>query len=418
MKISEINYLNKMYFSDSITIYKNKKALQGTVRLPASKSISNRLLIINALSKGTVVIDNLSNAKDSQVLKKRLSSEEEIMDVGDAGTAMRFLTAYKAVTSNNTIMKGSERMHQRPIAPLVDALRDLGADIEYMEKEGYPPLKLQGFNQVSREVTVPGNISSQFITALLLIAPILPLGIKLNISGKLMSRPYALMTISLLEKCGIEVHQKEQVIEVAPQQFQPTMISVESDWSSASYWFALVALIPDSDIILPGLLEESLQGDAEIVDIAKGWGILSEFTPSGLRIRYGANVVAEQVIDFSNVPDLAQTVAVVHALKGIKGKYKGLESLRIKETDRIHALQQELGKIGTRLIGEDEYFVLYPPEKLPEQVEIKTYQDHRMAMAFTALSSRMKVTIENRDVTMKSYPHFWDDLSSVDMELA
>lgn len=406
-----------MYFSDSITIKKNKKALNGTITLPASKSISNRLLIINALSNGAVVIDNLSNAKDSQVLKKRLLSEDEIMDVGDAGTAMRFLTAYKAVMSNNTIMKGSERMHQRPIAPLVDALKELGADIEYLEKEGYPPLKLQGFDQTTKEVTIPGHISSQFITALLLIAPVLPLGIKLNISGKLMSRPYALMTISLLEKCGVEVHQKEQVIEVAPQQFQPTKISVESDWSSASYWFALVALNPGSDIFLPALLEESLQGDSEIVNIAKGWGIHSEFTPTGLQISHGSNVVSEQVIDFSNVPDLAQTVAVVHALKGIRGKYTGLESLRIKETDRIHALQQELSKIGARLAEEGEYFVLYPSEELPKQVEINTYQDHRMAMAFSALSSRMNVTIENRDVTQKSYPHFWDDLSSVAMEL-
>ena len=407
-----------MYFSDSVKIYKNNKPLKGTVNLPASKSISNRLLIINALSKGGVVIENLSNARDSQVLKNLLLSGEDIMDVGDAGTAMRFLTAYKAVTSSNTIMRGTERMHQRPIAPLVDALKELGADITYMEKEGYPPLQLKGFKQKTKEVEVPGDISSQFITALLLIAPVLPMGIRLKIRGKLMSRPYALMTISLLEKCGIEVHQKsDQVIEIARQKFQPTLIAVESDWSSASYWFALAALNAGSDILLPGLLEDSLQGDSEIVDIAKEWGIEPEFTPVGLRIKYGEKTTDEQVIDFSNIPDLAQTVSVVHALKGIKGKYKGLESLRIKETDRIAALQQELNKIGAKLVEEGEYFVLYPAEEVPGHVEIETYQDHRMAMAFAALASEMDVTITNRDVTQKSYPHFWDDLSSVKMEL-
>ena len=226
-----------------------------------------------------------------------------------------------------------------------------------------------------------------------------------------------MMTIRLLGQCGIEVHFDEKTVSIKPQAFQPTMITVESDWSSAGYWFALVACVPGSDIILPGLQKNSLQGDSEIVSISKGWGVKTEFIPEGLRITSGEKRVDEQIIDFSTIPDLAQTVAVVHSLMGIRGRYTGLESLRIKETDRILALQQELSKIGSTLYSEGEIWLLEPSSARPSKVEISTYQDHRMAMAFSVLASAMDVTIENRDVTKKSYPHFWDDLRSVNLEL-
>lgn len=406
-----------MYTSGSVNIKKHEKPLKGTVRLPSSKSISNRLLIINALSNNKVVINNLSNANDTQVLKRRLLSDSKIIDVGDAGTAMRFMTAYLSVKKKDTSIQGSERMHERPIGALVRALREIGGDIDYMNHEGYPPLKFKGFEQRNREVAVPGNISSQFITALLLIAPELPMGLRIKVEGKFMSRSYVEMTIRLLERCGIDVHYDDDIIEINNQNFQPTMISVESDWSSASYWFALVSLIPGSDIVLPALQEDSFQGDAQIIDIAEKWGVRAEFTPVGLRLTQMDYRVDEQIIDFSNIPDLAQTVAVVHALKGIKGKYIGLESLRIKETDRISALQNELAKLNAELSEEGDYWVLKPSKNLPKKVTISTYQDHRMAMAFSALAAKMDVVIENRDVTKKSYPHFWEDLIAVDMDL-
>ncbi|MGK7391482.1 MAG: 3-phosphoshikimate 1-carboxyvinyltransferase [Candidatus Cyclobacteriaceae bacterium M2_1C_046] len=407
-----------MYSSDSIKILKNTNPLKGTINLPSSKSISNRLLIINALSHGRVVINNLSKANDTQVLKKQLLSEGQIMDVGDAGTAMRFLTALKATRGDSCIMQGSPRMHQRPIEPLVVALKTIGAEIDYIDKTGYPPLRLNGFKQVNKEVSVPGNISSQFITALLLVAPALPQGLIIKIEGKLMSLPYVEMTIKLMEKCGIEVKKEPGSFMVAPQQYQPTMIPVESDWSSASYWFSFVSLIPGSDIILTGLQENSMQGDFRILDIAEGWGVKGEFVPAGLRLRNDGHKVDEQMIDFSDIPDLAQTVAVAHALLGIKGKYIGLESLRIKETDRILALQQELSKIGAKFEENGEFWMLTPPEaQFPSQISVETYQDHRMAMAFAPLVSRMDVEILNKDVTKKSYPGFWDDLKSLNFEL-
>lgn len=407
-----------MYSSEKIKILKQKASLKGIINLPASKSISNRLLIINALSDGRVVINNLSEANDTEVLKKKLLSESQVLDVGDAGTSMRFLTAYRAVKGDNAIMQGSPRMHQRPIEPLVTALTAIGADISYVEKIGFPPLKLNGFDQIKNEVTVPGNISSQFITALLLVAPALPQGLTIKIDGKLMSRPYVDMTLRLMEKCGVEVKKESHTFIILPQHYQPTMISVESDWSSASYWFSFASLMPNTDIILKGLQEDSMQGDLSILDIAEGWGVYGEFVPTGLRLRQDGKKVDEQIIDFSNTPDLAQTVAVAHALLGIRGKYIGLESLRIKETDRILALQQELSKIGAKFEEQGEYWLLTPPDgQLTENVFINTYQDHRMAMAFAPLACRMDVEIENRDVTKKSYPGFWDDLNSLNFEL-
>lgn len=407
-----------MYQSTPIKIRQNSKPLKGTINLPSSKSISNRLLIINALSDGRVVINNLSKAKDTEVLKRRLLSEAQIMDVGDAGTAMRFLTAYKAIKGKDTVMQGSQRMHQRPIKPLISALREIGAKIEYIENEGFPPLKITGFSQVSNEVTVPGNISSQFITALMLIAPALPQGLTINIDGNLMSQPYVDMTIKIMEKCGIEVKKGAKAYTINPHIYEPTMISVESDWSAASYWVSLVSQIKGSDIILEGLQEDSLQGDMRILDIAEGWGVVAEFIPAGLRLQQIDRKVDEQFIDFKDIPDLAQTVAVAHSLLGIRGKYIGLESLRIKETDRIKALQEQLKKIGARFEEEGEYWVLTPPEiELPQNVDIDTYHDHRMAMAFAPLAAKMNVVIENRDVVNKSYPSFWDDLRSVNFEL-
>ena len=378
------------------------------IPLPSSKSESNRVLIIDALTEGENRISNLAEARDTQTMIRLLKEDPTVYDVLDAGTTMRFLTAYSAITNRQKTLTGTPRMCERPIGILVDALKTIGATVAYKEKEGYPPLEIKGFKkQLSNKVTIRGDVSSQYISALLMVAPLLPEGLSLELTGKIGSRTYIEMTLELMKQFGVEAKWEGQTISVVPQRYQPTAYSVESDWSGASYWFSLLACADEGEILLKGLKSESLQGDAKIVEIMDGLGIQSEFNAEGVLLTK-KEITGLPHFDFTHCPDLAQTVAVTCAILGQKSTFTGLESLRIKETDRILALQNELAKFNAQLLeGENEEFTLVPSSEIPGEVFIDTYDDHRMAMAFMPLATKTKVTFEDKEVVNKSYPSFW-----------
>ncbi|SEJ38996.1 3-phosphoshikimate 1-carboxyvinyltransferase [Cyclobacterium xiamenense] len=382
----------------------------GNIRipLPSSKSESNRVLIIDALTSGENRLSNLAEARDTQTMIRLLREDPEVYDVLDAGTTMRFLTAYAALNNKKKILTGTPRMCERPIGILVDALREIGADIDYLKQEGYPPLQINGFDgQKSAEITIRGDVSSQYISALLMNAPLLPEGLTLNLSGKVGSVTYITMTLELMKAFGVQALFEGNRIQIAPQHYQPTSFSVESDWSGASYWFSLLAAADSGELFLEGLKADSLQGDARIVEIMTQLGVKSTFEPGGVRLQKTA-VLGLPAFDFTHCPDLAQTVAVTCALTGQTSDFSGLESLRIKETDRIYALQQELAKIGARLEERKSgIFTLVPASAIPDKVVIDTYDDHRMAMAFMPLLTRTQLCIVDPSVVNKSYPSFW-----------
>ncbi|MEX2567444.1 MAG: 3-phosphoshikimate 1-carboxyvinyltransferase, partial [Cyclobacteriaceae bacterium] len=381
---------------------------QVHIPLPASKSESNRVLVIDALTKGTNMITNLAEARDTQTMIRLLKEDPPTYDVLDAGTTMRFLTAYLALSGKERMLTGTPRMCERPIGVLVDALREIGPEIEYLEKAGYPPIKTKGFvGQKKHRLKIRGDVSSQYISALLMNAPLLPKGLVLELTGKIGSRSYILMTLELMKTFGVEYRFEDHVISIQPQEYQPTSFAVESDWSGASYWFSLLACAREGEFFLQGLKADSLQGDAKIVEIMDQLGIDSQFEENGIRLKKKA-IKGLKHFDFTHCPDLAQTVAVTCAVLGKKSVFTGLESLRIKETDRILALQQELAKIGAKLDeGENGEFILIPATDIPEKVQVHTYDDHRMAMAFMPLMSRTHVVIEDPEVVNKSYPSFW-----------
>ncbi len=389
--------------------------LHGTASLlPASKSISNRALIINALAGSRSSLNNLSDANDTQLMLRLVNSTDTVIDVEDAGTTMRFLTAYFAITNQRKTMTGTDRMQERPIGILVNALRLLGAEIEYVEKEGYPPLEIKGFErQKNDSIRIRGDVSSQFISALMMVAPILPHGLILSLEGKVGSRPYIEMTAALMQHFGVNCQLFDDKVIIPSQSYYQSEFTVESDWSAASYWFAFTALASEAEIVLPKLTLDSLQGDCVIVEIMEQLGVKATLDHNGLMKLTKKDAYKQIRWDFSDCPDLAQTVAVVCVAKGIPGHFTGLESLRIKETDRIAALQTELQKIGGQLIAENETtWRLIPSTQLPTTASFKTYKDHRMAMAFAPLAAIMDVHIENPDVVRKSYPNFWNDIKS------
>jgi 3-phosphoshikimate 1-carboxyvinyltransferase len=393
-------------------------SLHGLVKdLPSSKSISNRALILNALAGNTGKLYNLSNANDTQLMQQLVFSKEETINVEDAGTVMRFLTAYFAVTNQPKTITGTARMKERPIGILVEALRSLGFEINYTEKVGYPPIKIENRkSKIENFVSVQGNVSSQFISALMMIAPTLPNGLTLELTGKIGSRPYIEMTASLMRQFGASVSFEGNQIEIPSKKLSINEFTIEGDWSSASYWFAFVALAKEAEVLLPNMALRSLQGDRVIVEIMENLGVRCEPQEDKLLLtKKESHPTLEW--DFSNCPDLAQTVSVVCAAKGISGTFTGLESLRIKETDRIAALQTELRKIGAQLLEEGETWKLIPSSKLPESIQVHTYHDHRMAMAFAPLAMLMKVVIEEPEVTRKSYPTFWEDMKSLGFNL-
>jgi 3-phosphoshikimate 1-carboxyvinyltransferase len=402
--------------SEFITLNRTP-VVSGTVRhLPTSKSLSNRALVIQALMKGAGDLVNLSDAHDTQLMKKLLNTPEDVIDAEDAGTVFRFLTAYLAISGHPCTLTGTKRMQQRPVGELVEALRMLGATIDYIGKEGYPPLRIGSFaGQKASTITIRGDISSQFISALMMVGPTLPRGLTVQLTGRIASRPYLEMTIALMNHFGVKATFKGTSIMVPPATYQPASYRVEPDWSAISYWCAFAALADKADLLLPGVVSDSLQGDRVVIDIMKDFGVKSSFEPGGLRLTGGGHVSREIKVDFQTCPDLAQTVLPVCAALRVKGVFTGIQSLRIKETDRIAALEAELSKVGALLVESYDIWTLNSESDggLPEAVTIDTYGDHRMAMGFAPLATLMAVTIEDPLVVRKSYPGFWEDLKSV-----
>lgn len=406
----------------NITLDYTPKINEVEIPLPSSKSESNRILIINALAGGQSNLTNLSEARDTRTMIRLLASDDEVLDVGDAGTTMRFLTAYTSIQGKRRILTGTPRMQERPIKLLVDALRTLGATIDYQKNEGYPPIEIKGFTeQKTDKLSIRGDISSQYISALLMIAPALPQGLKLALTGTVNSRPYIDMTLSLLKVFGIVSESQGNTISIAHQSYAPATYMVESDWSGASYWYSIVALAEKAKIKLIGLKKGSLQGDSAIVDIMAQLGVKTTYEKDGVVLEKTEHKTS-LTIDFSTCPDLAQTIAVICAAKGVTCGMTGLQTLRIKETDRIAALQNELAKIGGALeekIYDKEWFL--SPSKdtawKTKNVSFHTYEDHRMAMAFAPLATLAAITIEDPNVVEKSYPTYWKDLANAGFRL-
>ncbi len=377
-------------------------------------------MLLQALSNNQSVVSNLSSARDTQVMKRLVNSTEKTIDVLDAGTTMRFLTAYFALTGKNKILTGTDRMKERPIGLLVDALRKLGATISYLDKEGYPPIETKGFDkQLTSQLEIPGNVSSQYISALMMVGPTLPNGLTINLKGEVGSVPYIRMTAALMKEFGVQavLDFNKGVIEVQSSEFKVAEVIVEADWSSASYWFGFTALAKEAEIVLPNVSEKSLQGDRVIVEIMDKLGVQSVFENGNIHLTK-KECGKHLSWDFKDCPDLAQTVLPVCAAKGITGEFTGLESLRIKETDRIAALQNELKKIGAELTEPTTGNWKLQTGNLPSHpVFIRTYHDHRMAMGLAPLATLMDLKIESPEVVNKSYPSFWDDMRSVGFEV-
>ena len=389
--------------------------VKATIHLPSSKSESNRALIINALSGYKCDIQNISTARDTVTMNRLLHTSDETLDVIDAGTTMRFLTALTSLGTEEKILTGHTRMCERPIALLVDALREIGAEIEYLKNEGYPPIKVKGIKkQLTNHIKIRGDVSSQYISALLMIAPKLPQGLTLELTGEIGSKPYIMMTLQMMADFGINYDFTGNIISVKNQPYKPSSFFVESDWSGASYWFGVAAIAKEAEIELIGLKKNSLQGDAAIVGIMEKIGISTEFKTNSIVLRKINQLVSNIEIDFTDCPDIAQTLAVICAANGIKLTMTGVESLKIKETDRLFALKTELAPFGTDVIdlGNQKYTVeSHSVFSIQHSILIKTYKDHRMAMAFAPLGLVGTISIEDKEVVAKSYPSFWDDLA-------
>ncbi|MGB1216606.1 MAG: 3-phosphoshikimate 1-carboxyvinyltransferase, partial [Saprospiraceae bacterium] len=369
-------------------------------------------LIIRALCEEDFEIKNLSSAKDTQTLIELLNSKEEILDAGPAGTTFRFMTAYLSLQEGTKILTGSERMKQRPIAVLVDALRKLGANIEYLENEGYPPLKIhspKSLGEIS-EITMAADISSQYISALLMVAPTLPKGLKINFKGQPVSLPYIRMTLRMMAFFGIEYKEEEMSIQVLSGKYKARTFKVEADWSAASYYCSLAALANEADVQVNGLFEESHQGDSVIAEIGKHFGLQTEFNEKGIRITKEKKNISHFVWNFTECPDIAQTVAVMCAGFGVSAEFSGLKTLRIKETDRISALRIELEKVGIQVEELGDEGMKIQGETQFDTPCFATYDDHRMAMAFAPFALMGKIEIEEPEVVVKSYPEYWEDL--------
>ena len=402
-------------------------ALQCSVDLPASKSISNRALILHALSGGVQRPMNLSDCDDTAVMIRALEQHGTEIDIHAAGTAMRFLTAYLSTRKGCYLLTGSARMKQRPIRLLVDALRALGADIQYADSEGFPPLLIQGKPLPGQEITLAGSVSSQYISALLMIGPTLPQGLTIHLAGQLISVPYINLTLSLMAHYGASARwTDERTIRVEPGPYQDVPFTVESDWSAASYWYEMMALwqpqteFPSPCIELIGLFPRSSQGDSRGADLFAKLGVHTAFTPRGVELTRLGVPVARMVEDLVDIPDLAQTFVVTCCLMGIPFRFSGLQSLRIKETDRITALQQELHKIGYVVKDEADSILSWNGERCPaeEHPVIATYDDHRMALAFAPAILRLpSLAIAHPEVVSKSYPTYWRHLAAAGFSL-
>ena len=393
---------------------KSPDSLKASVKLPASKSICNRALILNALSYSPYEIRNLSDCDDTEVMVKALNSNDRDFDIKAAGTAMRFLTAFLSKVVGEWTITGTERMKNRPIKILVDALNALGARVEYMEKEGYPPIRIFGSALQGGEISLAGGVSSQYISALLMIAPLMENGLTLHLEGVVISKPYINLTLQLMEQYGVKAEWNGQTIKVRPQDYHPIPFTVESAWSAASYWYSMMALSKNAEIELLGLFKNSLQGDAAGAKLFAQLGVGTTYTDRGVVLKHNGNRTKKLNYNFVNEPDLAQTFVVTCVLLNIPFRFTGLQSLKIKETDRIEALKTELRKLGYLLTDSNNSILEWNGERCEPQAHpvITTYEDHRMAMAFAPAALVLPEGIEIADpqVVSKSYPHYWRDL--------
>jgi len=394
-----------------------KLNLKGEIQIGGSKSESNRLLILQALADDKFEIENLSNSKDTSLMLEALSNNGDTINIGLAGTAMRFLTAYLSVQEGREVtLTGEGRMLQRPIGELVEALKSLGADITYKENEGYPPLLIKGKNLKGGEISLNSGISSQFITALMLTAPTMEKGIVINLKGKIVSLPYINMSIQLLQKVGIDANLNQKTITVKKGKiFSDIPMAVESDWSSASYHYSMVATADEADIILGTYRRESFQGDSALAELYKSMGVETLFLQDKIRLQKSSFFKKSELIEFdlNQQPDIAQTIAVTCLNLGVNCKLTGLETLRIKETDRLYALKTELEKLGASVSITDSSLSMLATDNIISDVEISTYHDHRMAMAFAPIALKENIFIEDPGVVVKSYPDFWEHLNKL-----
>ncbi|MGB2761891.1 MAG: 3-phosphoshikimate 1-carboxyvinyltransferase [Maribacter stanieri] len=394
--------------------------LNNTITITGSKSESNRSLLLAALFPD-IKIENISNSDDAQVMAKGLKISDGTVDIHHAGTAMRFLTGYfSSQEGKEVILTGSKRMTERPIKILVDALKSLGAEISYVQEDGYPPIKIKGQKIVKDKVSLPANVSSQYISSLLLIAPSLENGLELELVGKITSVPYIKMTLALLEEIGVETSFEGNIIKVsAKDKVAPTTLVVESDWSSASYFYGICALAaPGTEITLSAYKQKSLQGDSVLADIYISFGVETTFGENKITLRKtDKKVLAENDFDLANAPDIAQTIAVTCFGLGVGCHLIGLHTLKIKETDRLEALHTELSKLGADISVTDKTLTIIPSKTIIPEVAIDTYNDHRMAMAFAPLAMKTTMFVNDAEVVSKSYPDFWNDLKQLDFSI-
>ena len=390
--------------------------IRKSIAITGSKSETNRSLLLQALFPN-IKIENLSNSDDGEVMQKGLTKSTGVVDIHHAGTAMRFLTAYFASQEGKrVVLTGSQRMQERPIKVLVKALQSLGADIQYEKTAGYPPLRITGKKLEKSQVSLPANISSQYISALLLIAPSLENGLELELIGKITSIPYIKMTLALLEQIGVQTSFEGNKISIAPKQaVADTTLVVESDWSSASYFYSIVAMCEvGTEIQLSSYKQSSLQGDSILAKIYNDFGVETTFSKNTILLKKTTEVKSEYLkYDLSNAPDIAQTIAVTCLGLGVGCHLTGLHTLPIKETDRLAALQTELGKFGATVDIDSESLTLQPHSNLKGEVAVDTYNDHRMAMAFGPLALKVDFVVNDAEVVSKSYPDFWNDLKTL-----
>ncbi len=402
------------------------KNIEGRIRLSGSKSISNRALLINALSESPISIDGLSDSDDTVTLSRLLQAPSGTLDTGHAGTTYRFMTAYLAIRPGEQTLTGSDRMLQRPIGPLVDALRSIGARIDYLGEEGYPPLRIGHYDETryQKELTIPANISSQYISALMMIAPKMPAGLRISLAGDIVSRPYLEMTLRIMQDFGCVYRWvDDHTVDIPSQAYITDSYTVEADWSAASYYYSVAAIAESADIYLGGLSDQQLQGDHKMADIAAQVGVHTTYEEGGIRITKDAEASRKSMIEYNfiNCPDIAQTVMAMCSGIGVSGLYSGLQTLRIKETDRIAAMQTELAKVQTYLSklparfskkSQQEYY-MQEGKAVVDYPSFETYHDHRMAMAMAPLALLGPVTIHDPSVVSKSYPTFWEHLEQL-----
>jgi 3-phosphoshikimate 1-carboxyvinyltransferase len=403
------------------SVHFQARKLEGRIRVPASKSISNRLLIIRALCAEPFMIHHLSDSDDSRLLCEALQKTDLEVDIHHAGTAMRFLTAFFAATGRKALLTGSERMQNRPIAKLVDALIQMGAKIAYANKTGYPPLLIEGNSIQGGCISIDSTISSQYISALMMVAPTLAKGLKIELSDTLISSSYVAMTKELMQRYGVKVEQHSNCISIENQAYKGFDTSVEGDWSGVSYWYQMAALAPDVDLYIDGLQEDSLQGDARVAELFAQLGVKTSYLADGIRLTKAGKLPEQFNFNFIENPDLAQTFAVTLVMLGIPFRFEGCQTLKIKETDRIVALQNELFKFGAQLNYSDDGTLWWTGsrrETCQRCISIPTYQDHRMAMAFAPIGMCGEpIIIQNPEVVSKSYPGYWNDLRKCGFEI-